>query len=89
MIDIKKDVRQNVDNDAMWDWTFLNELTLEEIREFKDYIHWDQQYKYLRDMYDRWNLNDQVFFKEFKEYIKICVDAWGPFGQVTGIIRDY
>ena len=88
-MNIKKDVRENVNNSDMWNWTFLNELTLEEVRQFKDYIHWDQQYNYLRDMYDRWNFKDQAFFNEFRKYIEICIDAWGPFGQITGIDRKF
>ena len=86
---IMKDVRQNVDNDEMWNWTFLNELSLDEMREFKDYIHWDQQYLPLRDMWDRWSLKDQAFFKEFREYAEICTLVCGPFGKTTNITHDY
>ena len=86
----EQDIREFMDSDA-WDCLHLDNLSMDidVIRELKDKINWDIQYYTLRDMYDRWDLKDQKFFHEFKEYIARTEDAWGPFGQVTGIYRDF
>lgn len=85
-----KDIREYMDSDA-WDYLNIEHLNfnIDYIREFKDKINWDVQYYNLRDMWDRWSLKDQTFFKEFRSYIAKTIDAWDEFGKFTGITHDY
>lgn len=85
-----KDIREYVESDA-WDYLYIksdDDIDFNFIREFKDKINWDIQYFTLRNMHDRWSLKDQAFFKEFKKYIDITIDAWGEFGHYTGINHE-
>lgn len=85
-----KDIREYATS-VNWDYLYLEylDMNIDIIREFANKINWNQQYFDLRNMWDRWNLEDQIFFKEFKDYIRICTNTYGEFGQTTGITHEF
>lgn len=75
-----KDFRQNWEDEYIWDYVYIDQLNIDEIRQFIDFIKWQNQVYLLRKMFNRWNEQDQKFWREFYDHgIFWCELKWGEF----------
>ena len=75
----KNFIRNYKDVDRTWELVKIDKLSIDQIREFRYYIMWPQQFYILQYMWKRWDIADKKFFKEFKREINWCEDRWGEF----------
>lgn len=77
-----KDIRQAKQSKAVWGCISLDKINIDLIRQFREYIIWQNQVYLLKEKFQNIHIpTNRKFINQFREEIEICERKWGKFKE--------